>query len=135
LELLRGRSRGALEWSHRHKRRNVARDDLVERAFKTAAAAEAEGDLETMRKRAYGLIRLECYERAWELRLRAADVASAKNLGGTKCGLRSEKARSGGADQRGCSQDAHDRLFQPCVLGEARREARKEHLPPYEKMN
>lgn len=43
-----------------------------ERALQTAAAAEATGDAAAMHRASNTLIRLELYERAWELRIRAA---------------------------------------------------------------
>ena len=66
----RRRSKGA---SHaKRKKRKATREDFVKYAYETAAAAEAEGDPEKMHRCTYKLIRLELYERAWELRVRAA---------------------------------------------------------------
>jgi hypothetical protein len=58
----------------RQKREKATREDRIKRAYEAAAAAEAAGDLEKMRRRSYKLIRLEHYKRAWELRLRAAEL-------------------------------------------------------------
>jgi hypothetical protein len=46
--------------------------DLIKRVLEAAAIAEAEGDADKMRSSTYKLIRFELYERAWELRIRAA---------------------------------------------------------------
>jgi len=58
-----------------HRRRK----DLVKYAYETAAAAEASGDPEKMYGCTY-LIRLELYERAWTLRLRAAALTEQSSL-------------------------------------------------------
>lgn len=66
----RRRSKGA---SHaKHKKRKATREDFVKYAYEIAAAAEIEGDPEKMHRCTYKLIRLELYERAWDLRVRAA---------------------------------------------------------------
>jgi hypothetical protein len=77
----RRRSKDAPESSGAQQKRNKAsREDLVRRAYESAAAAEAEGDIEKMHRRAYKLIRLELYERAWELRLHAAELMQSSPL-------------------------------------------------------
>lgn len=49
-------------------------DELIKRVLEAAAIAEAEGDADRMRSSTYRLLRLELYERAWELRIRAAGL-------------------------------------------------------------
>jgi hypothetical protein len=63
-----------------HKKRKATREDLVKYAYETATAAEAEGDPEKMHRCTYKLIRLELYERAWELRVRAAQIGQPSAL-------------------------------------------------------
>ena len=71
----RRRSKGAHDGSRaEHKKRKAIREDFVKYAYETAAACEAEGDPEKMHRCTYKLIRLELYERAWELRVRAAEL-------------------------------------------------------------
>lgn len=57
-----------------HKKRKATREDFVKYAYETAAQMEAEGIPERMHRCTYKLIRLELYERAWELRVRAAEI-------------------------------------------------------------
>jgi hypothetical protein len=57
-----------------HKKRKATREDFVKYACEMAAAMEAEGIPERMHRCSYKLIRLELYERAWELRVRAAEI-------------------------------------------------------------
>jgi hypothetical protein len=48
------------------------REDFVKYALEIAAAVEAEGNAEKMHRTSYKLLRLDLYERAWRLRIRAA---------------------------------------------------------------
>ena len=62
------------------ERRGVSRPnrkidhDLIERVLEAAELAEISGDAKKMLSSSYRLIRLELYERAWELRIRAAEL-------------------------------------------------------------
>ena len=57
-----------------HKKRKANREDFVKYALETAATAEVDGNPERMHRCTYKLIRLELYERAWELRIGAAGL-------------------------------------------------------------
>jgi hypothetical protein len=52
--------------------RRSRREHAVGKALAKAAIAETEGDAEKMRSSSYKLLSLELYERAWEVRVRAA---------------------------------------------------------------
>ena len=69
----KGRKRGAREEA-------LVKGHRRDRLLQTAAAAEAEGDAEKMHRCTYKLIRLELYERAWELRIRAAGLTQQSPL-------------------------------------------------------
>ena len=60
----------------RQKRRKTRaarnREDHIQCGLEAAALAESEGNTEKMHRSSYKLIRLELFERAWELRIRAA---------------------------------------------------------------
>ena len=47
------------------------REDRIKSILETAAVAETQRDADTMRNLSYKLLRLELYERAWQLRIRA----------------------------------------------------------------
>ena len=57
-----------------HRKMKAHREDFVKYALESAAAAEADGDAEKMHRCTYKLLRLDLYERAWELRTRAAEL-------------------------------------------------------------
>ena len=57
-----------------HRKMKAHREDFVKYALQSAAAAEADGDAEKMHRTSYKLLRLDLYERAWELRTRAAEL-------------------------------------------------------------
>ena len=57
-----------------HRKPKAHREDFVKYALEIATAAEAEGDAEKMHRSSYKLLRLDLYERAWELRTRAAEL-------------------------------------------------------------
>ena len=67
-----GRLSSGTTLKQRKLRAKDSREDLVDYLLEFAALAENEGDADTMRSRTYKLIRLELYERAWELRVRSA---------------------------------------------------------------
>ena len=50
------------------------REDFVKYALEIATTVEAEGNAEKMHRTSYKLLRLDLYERAWELRTRAAEL-------------------------------------------------------------
>ena len=50
------------------------REDFVKYALEIATTVEAGGDAEKMHRTSYKLLRLDLYERAWELRTRAAEL-------------------------------------------------------------
>ena len=52
----------------------ASRQDLSERLLEIATSAEAEGDVNEMRRISYKLLRLDHYERAWQLRVRSAEL-------------------------------------------------------------
>lgn len=56
----------------RRKKRDATPEDFARFALETAATIEAEGDPVEMHRCTYKLIRSELFERAWELRMRAA---------------------------------------------------------------
>ena len=51
-----------------------AREDFVKNALEIATTVEAGGNAEKMHRTSYKLLRLDLYERAWELRTRAAEL-------------------------------------------------------------
>src|SRR5262245_55219762 len=58
----------------RGKKRDATREDFVRFALESAATVEAGGDPEEMHRCTYKLIRSDLFERAWELRIRAAKI-------------------------------------------------------------
>jgi hypothetical protein len=58
----------------RRKKRDATREDFARYALETAATIEAEGDPVEMHRCTYKLIRSDLFERAWELRVRAARI-------------------------------------------------------------
>ena len=70
-----GRLSSRTTLKQRKLRAKDSREDLVDYLLESAAIAENEGDADTMRSLSYKFIRLELYERAWELRVRSADLA------------------------------------------------------------
>lgn len=60
------------ERAAKDKRRALDRDESLESLIEKAAIAEAEGNAAKMRNSSYKLLRFERYERAWQLRVRAA---------------------------------------------------------------
>jgi hypothetical protein len=58
----------------RRKKRDATPEDFVKFALEAAATVEAKGDPEEMHRCTYKLIRSELFERAWGLRIRAADM-------------------------------------------------------------
>ena len=67
-----GRLSSRTTLKQRKLRAKDSREDLVDYLLESAAIAENEGDADTMRSLSYKFIRLELYERAWELRVRSA---------------------------------------------------------------
>ena len=57
-----------------HCEQKDSREDIIKRVLEAAAIAEAEGNADKMRKLSYELIRLERFERAWELYTRAVGL-------------------------------------------------------------
>ena len=55
-------------------KRRATREDFVKNALEIATTVEAEGNAEKMHRTSYKLLRLDLYQRAWELRTRAAEL-------------------------------------------------------------
>jgi hypothetical protein len=70
----RGKSKEQRRRSHAPRKLKANREDFVKYALENAAAIEAQGDPEEMHRITYKLLRLDLYERAWELRTRAAEL-------------------------------------------------------------
>jgi hypothetical protein len=64
----------------RKKLAKADREDLIEYALEVAAAAESKGDTEKMHRASYKFLRLGHYERAWELRMRAAELQQPSSI-------------------------------------------------------
>jgi hypothetical protein len=56
------------------RKSKTTREDFVKNALEIAAAVEAGGNAEKMHRTSYKLLRLDLYERAWELRIGAARI-------------------------------------------------------------
>jgi hypothetical protein len=56
------------------RKAKTTREDFVKNALEIAAAVEAGGEAEKMHNTSYKLLRLDLYQRAWELRLGAARI-------------------------------------------------------------
>jgi hypothetical protein len=70
----RGKSKEQRRRSRAPRKLKANREDFVKYALENAAAIEAKGDPEEMHRITYKLLRLDLYERAWELRTRAAEL-------------------------------------------------------------
>jgi hypothetical protein len=56
------------------RKAKTTREDFVKNALEIAAAVEAGGNAEKMHRTSYKLLRLDLYQRAWELRIGAARI-------------------------------------------------------------
>ena len=67
-------------WLYTFRRRHRRTKDRITQALEAARLAEIERDADKMRRCSYKLIRFELYERAWELRIRAAALKGASPI-------------------------------------------------------